>query len=177
VGQDEGKDSGSGRTGRAQGARGLIMRKFLTSAIVALLIGAIGSFTIWVFVPLSAWRRVLSDRMLWSLVLYFLAILIAVFLYVCTTTFVRIDAKRKARLNSRSLYLQWVLISGAIGLIAGGLYNPYGDSNYPSTAAHKAANALTVFAIFLVTGLIGMAVGLGKLEKEKAAALNTEQGG
>jgi preprotein translocase subunit SecG len=73
--------------------------------------------------------------------------------------------------------MQWVLISGVIGLFAGGLYNPGGDSNYTSIAAHRAANALTVFTIFLVMGLIGTAVGLGKLEKAKAAALKPDQGG
>src|SRR5215510_16142475 len=150
------------------------MRKLLTPAIVALSIGAIGAFMVWVFVPLSAWRRVLSDRMLWSLMLYFLVIFAAFFLYVCTTTFVRIEAKKKEKLSARWLYVQWVLISGVIGLFASGLYNPGVDSNYASIAAHKAANALTVFAIFLVTGLIGTAVGLGKLEKAKAAALKSE---
>jgi hypothetical protein len=152
------------------------MRKLLTPAIVALSIAAIGAFMIWVFVPLGAWRRVLSDRMLWSLTLYFLAIFAAFFMYVCTTTFVRIEAKRKEKLSVRWLYVRWVLISGVIGLFAGGLYTPGEDSNYTSSAAHKAANALTVFAIFLVTGLIGTAVGLGKLEKAKAAALKPEQG-
>jgi len=152
------------------------MRKFLTLAIVALSIGAIVAFIIWVFVPLGAWRRALSDRMLWSLMLYFLAIFTAFFLYVCTTTFVRIEAKKKEKLSARWLYVQWVLISGAIGLFAGGVYNPDGDSNYTSIAAHKAANALTVFAIFLVAGLLGTAAGLGKLEKAKAAALKPEQG-
>jgi hypothetical protein len=151
------------------------MRKLLTPAIVALSIGAIGAFMIWVFVPLSAWRRVLSDRTLWSLTLYFLAIFAAFFLYVCTTTFVRIEAKRKEKLSARWLYVQWVLISGAMGLFAGGLYNPGEDSRYTSSATHKAANALTVFAIFLVTGLIGTGVGLGKLDKAKAAALKPEQ--
>jgi hypothetical protein len=150
------------------------MRKLLTPAIVALSIGAIGAFLIWVFVPLGAWRRALSDRMLWSLMLYFLAIFAAFSLYVCTTTFVRIEAKRKEKLSARWLYVQWVLISGAIGLFAGGLYNPGGDSNYTSSDAHKAANALTVFAIFLVAGLLGTAVGLGKLEKAKADALKPE---
>jgi hypothetical protein len=153
------------------------MRKLLTPAIVALSIGAIGAFMVWVFVPLSAWRRVLSDRMLWSLLLYFLVIFAAFFLYVCTTTFVRIEAKRKEKLSSRWLYVQWVLISGAIGLFAGGLYNPGEDSRYVSSAAQKAANALTVFAVFLVTGLIGTAVGLGKQDKAKAAALKSEQDG
>jgi len=152
------------------------MRKLLTPAIVALSIGAIGSFMIWVFVPLSAWRRALSDRMLWSLMLYFLAILAAFSLYVCTTTFVRIEAKKKDKLSALWLYVQWVLISGVIGLFAGGIYNPGGDSNYTSSAAHKAANALTVFAIFLVAGLLGTAVGLGKIEKAKADALKPEQG-
>lgn len=151
------------------------MRKFLTPTIVALSISAISAFMIWVFVPLSSWRRVLSDRMLWSLMLYFLAIFATFFLYVCTTTFVRIEAKRKENLSARWLYVQWVLISGAIGLFAGGLYNPGDDSRYTSSAAHKAANALTVFAIFLVTGLIGTAVGLGKLDKAKAAALKSKQ--
>ncbi|HEU0173274.1 MAG TPA: hypothetical protein VFV58_03360 [Blastocatellia bacterium] len=150
------------------------MRKLLTPAIVALSIGAIGSFMIWVFVPLSAWRRALSDRMLWSLTLYFLAIFAAFFLYVCTTTFVKIDAKKKEKLNARWFYVQWVLISGAIGLFAGAIYNPGIDSNYTSIAAHKAANAMTVFALFLVMGLIGTAVGLGKLEKEKAAELKAK---
>jgi hypothetical protein len=153
------------------------MRKILTPTIVALSIVAIGAFIIWVFVPLGAWRRALSDRMLWSLMLYFGAILAAFFLYVCTTTFVRIEAKRKEKLNARWLYLQWVLISGLIGLFVGGLYNPGRDSNYTSIAANKAANALIVFAIFLVTGLIGTAVGLGKLEKAKAAALKREPDG
>jgi hypothetical protein len=152
------------------------MRKLLTPAIVALSIGAIGSFMIWVFVPLGAWRRVLSDQMLWSLTLYFLAIFAAVFLYACTTAFVRVDSKRKKNMSARWLYVQWVLISGAIGLFAGGLYNPGGDSNYMSIAAHKAANAVTVFVILLVVGLIGTAVGLGKLENDKAAALKLEQG-
>jgi len=152
------------------------MRKLLTPAIVALSIGAIVAFIIWVFVPLGAWRRALSDQMLWSLMLYFLAIFAAFFLYVCTTTFVRIEAKRKEKVSARWLYVQWVLISGAIGLFAGGIYNPGGDSNYTSIAAHKAANALTIFAIFLVAGLLGTAVGLGKLEKAKAAALKPEQG-
>ena len=152
------------------------MRKLLTPAIIALSIVAIGSFMIWVFVPLNAWRRALSDRMLWSLMLYFLAIFASFSLYVCTTTFVRIEAKKKGKLSARWLYVQWVLISGAIGLFAGGLYNPGEDSRYVSSAAHKAANALTVFAIFLVTGLIGTAVGLGKLEKAKAAAFKPEQG-
>jgi hypothetical protein len=152
------------------------MRKLLTPAIIALSIVAIGSFMIWVFVPLNAWRRALSDRMLWSLMLYFLAILAAFSLYVCTTTFVRIEAKRKEKLSALWLYLQWVLISGAIGLFAGGIYNPGGDSNYTSSAAHKAANALTVFAIFLVAGLLGTAAGLSKMAKEKADALNPEQG-
>jgi hypothetical protein len=151
------------------------MRKLLTPTIVTLSIAAIGAFMIWVFVPLSAWRRVLNDQAIWSLMLYFLAIFAAFFLYVCTTTFVRIEAKRKAKLNARWLYVQWVLISGLIGLFAGGLYNPERDSSYTSSAAHKAANALTVFSIFLVTGLIGTAVGLGKLEKAKAAALKPEQ--
>jgi hypothetical protein len=131
---------------------------------------------IWVFVPLSAWRRALNDRMLWSLMLYFLAIFAAFSLYVCTTTFVRIEAKRKEKLSALGLYVQWVLISGAIGLFAGGIYNPGGDSNYPSSAAHKAANALTIFAIFLVAGLLGTAAGLGKIEKAKADALKLEQG-
>ena len=72
--------------------------------------------------------------------------------------------------------MQWVLISGVIGLFAGGIYNPGGDSNYTSSAAHKAANALTVFAIFLVAGLLGTAIGLGKIEKAKAEALKPEQG-
>jgi hypothetical protein len=151
------------------------MRKLLTPAIVALSIAAIGAFMIWVFVPLSAWRSVLSDRTLWSLMLYFLAIFAAFFLYVCTTTFVSIEAKRKDKLNARWLYVQWVLISGLIGLFAGGLYNPDRDSNYTSSAAQKAANVLTVFSIFLVSGLIGTAVGLGKLEKAKAAALKPKQ--
>ena len=151
------------------------MRKFLTPAVVALSIVAIGAFMIWAFVPLSAWRRVLSDRMLWSIMLYFLAIFVAVFLYVCTTTFVRIEAKRKEKLSARGLYVQWVLISGAIGLFVGRLYTPGEDSRYTSIAAHKAAIALTVFAIFLVPGLIGTAVGLGKLEKAKAAASKPEQ--
>jgi hypothetical protein len=150
------------------------MRKLLTPAIVALSIGTIGAFMVWVFVPLSAWRRVLSDRMLWSLMLYFLVIFAAFFLYVCTTTFVRIEAKRKEKLSGRWLYVQWVLISGAIGLFAGGVYNPGEDSRYTSSAAHKAANALTIFAVFLVTGLIGTAVGLGKQDKAKAAALKSE---
>ena len=150
------------------------MRKILTPAIVALSIGTIGAFMVWVFVPLSAWRRVLSDRMLWSLMLYFLVIFAAFFLYVCTTTFVRIEAKRKEKLNGRWLYVQWVLISGAIGLFAGGLYNPGEDSRYASSAAHKAANALTVFTVFLVSGLIGTAVGLGKQDKAKAAALKSK---
>jgi hypothetical protein len=150
------------------------MRKLLTPAIVALTIGAIGAFMVRVFVPLSAWRRVLSDRMLWSLILYLLAVFAAFFLYVCTTTFVRIEAKRKEKLNARWLYVQWVLISGVIGLFAGGLYNPGEDSRYTSSAAHKAANALTVFAVFLVTGLIGTAVGLGKQDKVKADALKSE---
>ena len=150
------------------------MRKLLTPAIVALSIAAIVAFMIWVFVPLSAWRRVLSDQTLWSLMLYFLAIFAAFSLYVCTTTFVRIDAKRKGKLNARWLYVQWVLISGLIGLFAGGIYNPGGDSNYTSSAAHKAANALTVFAIFLVAGLLGTAAGLSKMAKEKADALNPE---
>jgi hypothetical protein len=153
------------------------MRKLLTPAIVALSIGAIGGFMVWVFVPLSAWRRVLSDRMLWSLLLYFMVIFAAFFLYVCTTTFVRIEAKRKEKLSARWLYVQWVLISGAIGLFAGGLYNPGEDSRYTSSAAQKAANSLTVFAVFLVTGLIGTAVGLGKQDKAKAAALKSEQTG
>ena len=153
------------------------MRKLLTPAIVALSIGAIGAFLVRVFVPLGAWRRVLSDRMLWSLLLYFMVIFAAFFLYVCTTTFVRIEAKRKEKLSGRWLYVQWVLISGAIGLFAGGLYNPGEDARYTSNAAHKAANALMVFAIFLVTGLIGTGVGLGKLDKAKAAALNSEQDG
>jgi hypothetical protein len=152
------------------------MRKFLTPAIVALSIGAIGAFMVWVFVPLSAWRRVLSDRMLWSLMLYFLVIFAAFFLYVCTTTFVRIEAKKKEKLSARWLYVQWVLISGAIGLFAGGLYNPGEDSRYVSSAAHKAGNALTVFVVFLVTGLIGTAVGLGRQDKAKAAALKPEHG-
>jgi hypothetical protein len=152
------------------------MRKLLTPAIIALSIVAIGSFMIWVFVPLNAWRRALSDRMLWSLMLYFLAIIAAFSLYVCTTTFVRIEAKRKEKLSALWLYLQWVLISGAIGLFAGGIYNPGGDSNYTSSAAHKAANALTVFAIFLVAGLLGTAAGLSKIEKAKADALKLEQG-
>lgn len=151
------------------------MRKLLTPAVVALSIGAIGAFMIWVFVPLSAWRRALSDRMLWSLMLYFLAIFAAFSLYICTTTFVRIEAKRKEKLSVRWLYVQWVLISGAIGLFAGGLYTPGEDSNYRSIAAHKAANALTVFAIFLVAGLLGTAAGLDKLKKAKAAALKPEQ--
>ena len=150
------------------------MRKLLTPAIVALSIGTIGAFMVWVFVPLSAWRRVLSDRMLWSLMLYFLVIFAAFFLYVCTTTFVRIEAKRKEKLNGRWLYVQWVLISGAIGLFAGGLYNPGEDSRYVSSAAHKAANALMVFAVFLVSGLIGTAVGLGRQDKAKAAALKSK---
>ena len=150
------------------------MRKLLTPAIIALSIVAIGSFMIWVFVPLNAWRRALSDRMLWSLMLYFLAIIAAFSLYVCTTTFVRIEAKRKEKLSALWLYLQWVLISGAIGLFAGGIYNPGGDSSHTSSAAHKAANALTVFAVFLVTGLIGTAVGLGKHDKAKEAALKSE---
>jgi hypothetical protein len=153
------------------------MRKLLMPAIVAVSIGAIGAFMIWVFVPLGAWRRVLSDRMLWSLMLYFLAIIVTFFLYVCTTTFVRIEAKRKEKLSALWLYLQWVLISGAIGLFTGGLYTPGADSNYTSGAAHKAANALTVFAIFSVAGLIGTAVGLGKLEKAKVAALKPDQVG
>jgi hypothetical protein len=152
------------------------MRKLLTPVIVAFSIGAIGSFMIWVFVPLSAWRRALSDRMLWSLMLYFLAIFAAFSLYVCTTTFVRIEAKRKEKLSARWLYVQWVLISGAIGLFAGGIYNAGGDSNYTSSAANKAANSLTVFAIFLVAGLLGTAAGLGKLEKAKADMLKPEQG-
>jgi len=152
------------------------MRKLLTPAIIALSIVAIGSFMIWVFVPLNAWRRALSDRMLWSLMLYFFAIFAAFSLYVCTTTFVRIEAKKKEKLSALWLYLQWVLISGAIGLFAGGIYNPGGDSNYTSSAAHKAANALTVFAIFLVAGLLGTAVGLGKIEKAKADARKPEQG-
>ena len=151
------------------------MRKLLTPAIVALTIGAIGAFMVWVFVPLSAWRRVVSDRMLWSLTLYFLTIFAAFFLYVFTTTFVRIEAKRKEKLSSCWLYVQWVLISGAIGLFAGGLYNPGEDLRFTSNAAHKAANALTIFAILLVTGLIGTGVGLGKLDKAKAAALKSEQ--
>ena len=150
------------------------MRKLLTAVIVALLIAAIVFFTIWVFTPLSAWRRALSDRMLWSLFLYFLAILAAVFFYACVMTFVRIDARRKTKLNSRALYSQWVLISGSIGLFAGGLYTPDQDSNYSSIGAHRAANALTIFAIFMVTGLIGTAVGLGRLKKEKAAELKPE---
>ena len=150
------------------------MRKLLTPAIVALSIGAIGAFMIWVFVPLSAWRRVLSDRTLWSLTLYFLAIFAAFILYACTTIIVRIEAKRKEKLSARWLYVQWVLISGVIGLFAGGLYNPGGDSNYTSISAHKAANSLTVFAVFLVTGLIGTAVGLGRHDKSKAAALKSE---
>ncbi|HEV2664551.1 MAG TPA: hypothetical protein VG324_06555, partial [Blastocatellia bacterium] len=54
---------------------------------------------------------------------------------------------------------------------------PGGDSNITSIAANKAANALTVFALLLVTGLMGTAVGMGKLEKAKAAALKPEQGG
>lgn len=153
------------------------MRKLLTPAVVALSIGAIGAFIIGVFVPLGAWRRVLNDQMLWSLTLYFLAIFAAVFLFVCTTTFVRIEAKRKEKLNARWLYVQWVLISGVIGLFAGGLSNPGVDSRYASSAAHKAANALTVFALFLITGLIGTAVGLGKLEKAKSAALKPELDG
>jgi H+/Cl- antiporter ClcA len=153
------------------------MRKLLTPAIVALSIGAIVAFMIWVFVPLDAWRRVLSDQMLWSLMLYFLAVFAAFFLYVCTTTFVRIEAKRKEELNARWLYVQWVLISGAIGLFAGGLYNPGEDSDYRSVAAHKAANALTVFAIFLAAGLLGTAAGLNKLKKAKADALKPEQDG
>jgi hypothetical protein len=156
---------------------GGLLRKLLTPAIVALSIGAIGAFIIWVFVPLGAWRRALSDRILWSITLYFSAIFAAIFLYVCTTTFVRIEAKRKEKLSARWLYLQWVLISGAIGLLAGGLYNPGRDSYYTSIAAHKAANALAVFAISLVAGLSGTAVGLGKLQKAKAAALKPEQGG
>src|SRR5262245_24586558 len=164
----------SGRTGHAQLNGGLNMRKLLTPAIVALTIGAIGAFMVWVFVPLSAWRRVVSDRMLWSLILYFLTIFAAFFLYVCTTTFVRIEAKRKENINARWLYVQWVLISVAVGLLAGGLYNPAEDSRFTSNAAHKAANALTVFAIFLVAGLIGTGVGLGKLDKEKAASLKSE---
>jgi hypothetical protein len=151
------------------------MRKLLTPAIIALSIGTIGAFMVWVFVPLSAWRRALNDRMLWSLMLYFLVIFAAFFLYVCTTTFVRIEAKRKEKLSPRWLYVRWVLISGAIGLFAGGLYNPGEDSKYTSSAAHKAANALTVFAVFLVTGLIGTAVGLGKQDKAKAAAWKSEQ--
>ena len=81
------------------------MRKLLTPAIVALSIGTIGAFMVWVFVPLSAWRRVLNDRMLWSLMLYFLVIFAAFFLYVCTTTFVRIEAKRKEKLSGRWLYV------------------------------------------------------------------------
>jgi len=166
----------SDRTGHAQRNGDLNTRKLLTPAIVALSIGAIGAFIIWVFVPLGAWRRVLSERMLWSLALYFLVIFAALFLHVCTTILVRIEAKKKEKLSARWLYVQWVLISGVIGLFAGGLYNPGVDSNYTSIAAHKAANALTVFAIFLVTGLIGTAVGLGKLEKAKAAALKSEQG-
>ncbi len=166
----------SDRTGHAQRNGGLNTGKLLTPAIVALSIGVIGAFMIWVFVPLGAWRRVLSDQMLWSLALYFLAIFAAFFIYVCTMIIVRIEAKKKEKLSARWLYVQWVLISGVIGLCAGGLYNPDGDSNYASVAAHKAANALTVFAIFLVTGLIGTAVGLGKLEKAKAAALKPEQG-
>jgi hypothetical protein len=111
------------------------MRKLLMPAIVAVSIGAIGAFMIWVFVPLGAWRRVLSDRMLWSLMLYFLAIIGAFFLYVCTITFVRIEAKRKEKLSALWLYLQWVLISGAIGLFAGGLYTPGGTTkmNYGTT--------------------------------------------
>src|SRR5262245_46615165 len=153
------------------------MRKLFTPAIVALAIGAIGAFIIWVFLPLGAWRRALSDQMLWSLMLYFVAIFAAFFLYICTTTFVRIEARRKEKLNARWLYVQWVLISGLIGLLVGGLYNPGRDSNYPSIAANKAANALIIFAIFLVTGLLGTAVGLGKLEKAKAAALKPDQGG
>ncbi len=153
------------------------MRKLLTPAIVAFSIGAIGAFMIWVFVPLSAWRRVLSDRMLWSLMLYFLAIFAAVFLYICTTTFVRIEAKRKKKPSALWLYVQWVLISGVIGLFAGGLYTPGEDSRYTSIAGHKAANALTIFAIFLVPGLIGTAIGLGKLEKAKAASFKPEQDG
>jgi hypothetical protein len=153
------------------------MRKLLTPSIVALSIGAIGAFMIWTFIPLSAWRRVLSDRMLWSLMLYFGAIFAAFFLYVCTTTFVRIEAKRKEKLSARWLYVRWVLISGVIGLFVGGLYNPGEDSRYTSSAAHKAANALTVFAIFLVAGLFGTAVGLSKLEKAKSAALKPELDG
>ena len=151
------------------------MRKLLIPAIIAVSIIAISAFMIWVFVPIGAWRRVLSDRMLWSLILYFLAIIATFFLYVCTTTFVRIEAKRKGKLNTLWLYLQWVLISGAIGLFAGGLYTPGADSNYTSSAAHKAANALTVFAIFSVAGLIGTAVGLGKIEKARVAALKPDQ--
>ena len=153
------------------------MRKLLMPVTVTLSIGALGVFIISVFVPLGAWRRVLSDRMLWSLMLYFLAIIATLFLYVCTTTFVRIEAKRKEKLSSLWLYLQWVLISGAIGLFTGGLYTPGADSDYTSGAAHKAANALTVFAIFLVAGLIGTAVGLGKLEKARVAALKPDQVG
>jgi hypothetical protein len=166
----------SDRTGHAQRNGGLNFRKLLTPAIVALSIGAIGAFIIGVFVPLGAWRRALSDRMLWSLALYFLAIFAAFFLYVCTTTLVRIEAKRKGKVSARWLYVQWVLISGVIGIFAGGLYNPGEDSNYTSRAVHRAANALTVFAVFLVMGLIGTAVGLGKLEKAKPAALKPEQG-
>jgi hypothetical protein len=157
------------------GEAGGLLRKALTPAIVALLIGAIGAFMIWAFVPLGAWRRVLSDRTLWSLTLYFLAILTSFFLYVCTATFVRIEAKRKEKLSALWLYAQWVLISGVIGLLAGGLYSPGEDSRYMSNAAQKAANALTVFAIFLAAGLLGTAVGLGKLEKAKAAALKPER--
>jgi hypothetical protein len=152
------------------------MRKLLTPAIVALSIAAICAFMIRVFVPLSAWRRVLSDQMLWSLTLYFLAILAAFFMYVCTTTFVRIEVKRKEKVNARWLYVQWVLISGLVGLFAGGLYNPGDALRYTSSAAHKAANALTVFAILLVTGLIGTAVGLGKVEMAKADALKPDEG-
>jgi hypothetical protein len=159
------------------GEAGGFLRKALTPAIVALSIGAIGAFMIWAFVPLGAWRRVLSDRMLWSLTLYFLAILAAFFLYVCTATFVRIEAKRKEKLSALWLYVQWVLISGAIGLFAGGLYSPGEDSRYASTAAQKAANSLTVFAIFLASGLLGTAAGLGKLKKAKAAELKPEQDG
>jgi len=153
------------------------MRKLLMPVIVTLSIGALCVFMIGVFVPLGAWRRVLSDRMLWSLMLYFLAIIATFFLYVCTTTFVRIEAKRKEKLSSLWLYLQWVLISGAIGLFTGVLYTPGADSNYTSSAAHKAANALTVFAIFLVAGLIGTAVGLGKLEKARGAVLKPDHVG